>query len=553
MNTQNISLEYLLQNQASPEITINEALTKIDALIFNIAQNIVDVLPLNPNNGEVYICSHNNTEQPNKIAIYLTNKSWVFLTAKEGMIIFVQSQQKEFKFSQNNWEENNVPSLLPSNVNFDDNNGNTRLNINKSGETTTASHVFKSNWGGRAEFGLIGEDNFSIKVSPNGSNFIESFKVEKNTGNVDFKQNISKNGKNLVTEESLTPYAKTSDLTPFAKTTDLTPYAILADVSRTNFILNGNFDAWQRGTSFTSTGNIQYFADRWCGRRADGTSIMQVSRISSVVPIYSTYIMRTARTVGDASASNIGICQILDSTTVQRLASATMTISAKVRLGAGFGNSSGKIKMQLIAGTALNEGGNPFAFTTGSVVLGEVQTGTGKDIWHDVQLTATLGSSVKSLMVSFISESPTGTATANDYFDISQVKLEIGSSKTVFMPLDPNRELMDCQYFYERISASTANAPTGTIAFADGTNILRAPLLYKQKRKAPIIRASAQNAFNILRFGTDTTTTAIAFATITPFSARMDITTAGTLTGGEACMPNFYNSSQFIEIDAEVY
>ena len=70
MNTQNISLEYLLQNQASPEITINEALTKIDALIFNIAQNIVDVLPLNPNTGEVYICSHNNTEQPNKIAIY---------------------------------------------------------------------------------------------------------------------------------------------------------------------------------------------------------------------------------------------------------------------------------------------------------------------------------------------------------------------------------------------------------------------------------------------------------------------------------------------------
>ena len=53
MNTQNISLEYLLQNQASPEITINEALTKIDALIFNIAKNIVDALPENPTNGEI--------------------------------------------------------------------------------------------------------------------------------------------------------------------------------------------------------------------------------------------------------------------------------------------------------------------------------------------------------------------------------------------------------------------------------------------------------------------------------------------------------------------
>ncbi len=526
MNTQNISLEYLLQNQASPEITINEALTKIDALIFNIAKNIVDALPENPTNGDVYIFSNNYTEQPNKIGIYLTNKGWVFLAAKEGMIIFVQSQKKEFKFLQNIWQENKVQSSLPSNVNFDDENGNTRLNINKSGETNTASHVFKSNWGGRAEFGLIGDDNFSLKVSSDGSNFVESFKIEKETGNINFKQNVSKNG---------------------------TDVATLADISRTNFLVNSNFDVWQRGISFTTTGAIQYFADRWCGKRADDSSTMQVSRTSFAAPLYSTFVMRTARAVGDASTSNIGICQILDSTTVQRLASSTITVSAKVRLGAGFVNSSGKVKMQLISGTVLNQGGSPFGFATGSVVEADVQTGIEKDIWHDVQLTAKLGNSAKSLMVSFISENPSGTAIANDYFDISQVKLEIGSNKTAFLPADPNRELLDCQYFYERISPTTANAPTGTIAFADGANILRAPLFYKQKRRTPTITVSQQNALNILRWGPDTTATAIAFATITPFSARMDITTAGTLTGGEACIPNFMNSSQFIEIDGEVY
>ncbi len=114
-NTQNISLEYLLQNQASPEVTINESLNKIDALVFNIVQDIVDALPTNPNNGDVYICSAQHS-QPNKIAIWLQNKGWQMIEPKIGLEMYSVAIQKRMMFIQSGWtikevSQGETPSL----------------------------------------------------------------------------------------------------------------------------------------------------------------------------------------------------------------------------------------------------------------------------------------------------------------------------------------------------------------------------------------------------------------------------------------------------------
>jgi hypothetical protein len=72
--------------------------------------------------------------------------------------------------------------------------GNVRLVLNKSGSQSISSFLFQNNWQGRAEFGNIGSDNFILKVSANGSSWLEVFEVDAVTGKINFKQDVLKNG-----------------------------------------------------------------------------------------------------------------------------------------------------------------------------------------------------------------------------------------------------------------------------------------------------------------------------------------------------------------------
>src|SRR6185312_3131285 len=55
-----------------------------------------------------------------------------------------------------------------------------KLNKNATGDT--ASLLYQTNFSGRAEVGLTGDDNFHFKVSPDGSTFYEAVILNRNTG-----------------------------------------------------------------------------------------------------------------------------------------------------------------------------------------------------------------------------------------------------------------------------------------------------------------------------------------------------------------------------------
>ncbi|ARB06095.1 hypothetical protein FDH38_gp041 [Dinoroseobacter phage vB_DshS-R5C] len=71
---------------------------------------------------------------------------------------------------------------------FDGDSGGHQVRINKSGVSDTASFLFQRGFSGRAEFGLIGNDNFELKVSADGSAFNQAFIVDDGTAVTDFKQ-----------------------------------------------------------------------------------------------------------------------------------------------------------------------------------------------------------------------------------------------------------------------------------------------------------------------------------------------------------------------------
>jgi len=63
-----------------------------------------------------------------------------------------------------------------------------QLKINKATTGNTASLLFQSGWSGRAEMGLAGNDDFSVKVSGNGSTWASALTVNRNSGRAIFKK-----------------------------------------------------------------------------------------------------------------------------------------------------------------------------------------------------------------------------------------------------------------------------------------------------------------------------------------------------------------------------
>lgn len=110
-------MQYLLQNQASPEITINDALTKIDAMIFGVVQSVVDTLPTNPNDGDVYILSASSATYPNNIVIHIISKGWQMITPTIGACLYILNTRKYIRYIESNWIDEQMVSgnnALPS-------------------------------------------------------------------------------------------------------------------------------------------------------------------------------------------------------------------------------------------------------------------------------------------------------------------------------------------------------------------------------------------------------------------------------------------------------
>lgn len=94
-------------------------------------------------------------------------------------------------------DSDNKLSVKSDYVLFDKSTDNSRVKVNKATSTDTASHLFQTNYGGRAEFGLIGNDDFTLKVSSDGETWNNAFVVDGTTGNVDFKGTITNNGSSI--------------------------------------------------------------------------------------------------------------------------------------------------------------------------------------------------------------------------------------------------------------------------------------------------------------------------------------------------------------------
>ncbi len=107
MQTNNLSLQMLLQNQASADIILNESLLKIDSFIFSCAIDFLNFIPTNAKDGDIYIFSESfeKPERSNNVGLYSSSKGWNFFQPKSGWRFFIQNANSYKAFLNNSWVE----------------------------------------------------------------------------------------------------------------------------------------------------------------------------------------------------------------------------------------------------------------------------------------------------------------------------------------------------------------------------------------------------------------------------------------------------------------
>jgi hypothetical protein len=198
-----------------------------------------------------------------------------------------------------------------------------------------------------------------------------------------------------------------------------------------NPIINSSFQVAQRGTSISvSASTSPYTLDRWqlnVGANCASTVSRQNTSDTTNLP-FIQYCARVQRNSGQTGTSGMYFAQTLESSNSVPYAGKTVTFSFYARAGANYSPTSNILIAKLVSGTGTDQN-IVSGFTGGVEVI--AQNATLTTTWQRFSYTATISSSATQLGCYF-QMNPTGTASTNDYFEVTGVQLELGSVATRF-------------------------------------------------------------------------------------------------------------------------
>lgn len=237
--------------------------------------------------------------------------------------------------------------------------------------------------------------------------------------------------------------------------------------SRKNYLINSNFDYWQRNTTFTAPAQFSYLADRWYNQSALNTgSVFQIgSNQGEFIPAgisatnYASYLYNT-------TAPRMNINQALEFPLVTELLGKTVTFSVYMKKNVA----------------------NPRSYTIAIAKNATANTITGGS-WSTIATTLIPNSSLGPVLTRFSVTATIpndGTAnglkvmiydnaagTAGDFVSIAQASLNIGNFPAEYQTHGegPEAELAACQRYYEK--SYPLNIFPGTAGEFRGNNYIQ--------------------------------------------------------------------------------
>lgn len=209
VDTPNLALPLVAAAQAQKHVTVNEAFRRLDAMVqLTVLDRDLAAPPSSPTEGDRYIVAGSPTGawtgHSGDVAAYLDG-DWLFFTAREGWAAWIADESVLAIYDGSAWVSLTAAAgivgvadlatgaivLLGVNTSADATNrlavksdavllshddvtpgtGDMRVTLNKSATAKDAGFVFQTGYSSRALFGLLGDDAFTLKTSPDGSTF----------------------------------------------------------------------------------------------------------------------------------------------------------------------------------------------------------------------------------------------------------------------------------------------------------------------------------------------------------------------------------------------
>lgn len=199
-----LNLPYIMPAQAQKHVTHNEALRMLDALVhIRVEARDLDEPPTDPVEGRRWIVGATPSGafagHAGDLAVF-QDGAWAFYLPRNGWLAWDGADNSLFVFDGTDWTTASIPQNVPLvgvNTTADETNRlavasdatllthdgtGHQLKLNKATISDTGSLLFQTAWSGRAEMGLAGDDDFSIKVSADGEDWHTALAVDRNTG-----------------------------------------------------------------------------------------------------------------------------------------------------------------------------------------------------------------------------------------------------------------------------------------------------------------------------------------------------------------------------------
>ena len=212
-----LSLPLILPAQAQKHVTHNEALVKLDLMVqLAVINRTLTAPPALPTIGDRHIVAAGATGawvgQAGRIALF-TEAGWQFTQPLAGWQAYVMAESQMAFYNGLSWialsdgpftvgrlgvsaspdATNRLAVSAPATL-LNHAGAGQQLKLNKAVAGDTASLLFQTGFGGRAEMGTAGSDDFSVKVSADGSSWSVALTSDAATGEVTLPQPLHLGG-----------------------------------------------------------------------------------------------------------------------------------------------------------------------------------------------------------------------------------------------------------------------------------------------------------------------------------------------------------------------
>lgn len=323
-----------------------------------------------------------------------------------------------------------------------------------------------------------------------------------------------------------------------------------------NPVINSSFQVWQRGTSVSIAASQTgvYSADRWTtstGANQAITISRQATGDTTNLPNIQ-YCARYQRNSGQTGTGVLNFYNNFESINSIPFAGKTVVVSFYARKGADYSAASSTLTCNVQTGTGTDQNVLVSGYTGGAVSGSVAATLT--TTWQRFTTTAFTVPAASTEIAMGFAFTPVGTASTNDYYEVTGVQLEVGSVATPFKTQGVTLagELAACQRYYFRDADILGHFALGFATSSTASRyIVRLPVSMRVEPTS-VEAGAGLNVGDLSSY--NMALTAITLGDSTPSTVRLNVTVASGQTAyrPQAIFGVAGNSTDYLAFSAEL-